>query len=831
MLLVVVDVALHLILMNKLFMWSKTFSSLLFCLFLVSSAYSQNQTGTATTTTVPSQGAQQLINQAKAAGATDAMIQQAKQNGLTPEQRAQAKMAGYSDAQIDAGLSKLKETSTQATTVQDIDRNLTDPEETEVERTDSDKKQVSRSLSIFGREIFSSKNLTFAPNFNIPTPKSYRLAAGDQIIISVWGSSEANYEQKISPEGRVTIPLVGPISLVGLSMQEAEARLRERFKKVYAGLNGGGTHLTISLGKIRSIKINMVGEVAVPGTYTLPSLATLFNALYIAGGVNKTGSLRSIKVYRNSKLIGNLDVYDYLLNGKFESNIRLEDNDMIIVEPYQKLVTIEGKVKRPRIFEMKKDETLHDLIRFAGGFMGDAYSNSLQVKRKTGRMYEMFNVDENEFAQFKMQDGDNLNVGEILNTFKNRLTVVGAVFRPGEYALTEKVNSIKSLLEKSEGVTGDAFLDRAQITRLLPDLSFEVIPVDLKGILNGSKSDIPLQAEDVFYIPSIYDITEAFSLSVKGEVLNPGTYPYKKNVSVEDLVIMAGGFKYNASLINVEVARRIRNPRSETGTSEIAKIFRFSLNDNFAVSDTLKHFILEPFDEVFIRKSPGYETQQAVTIGGEVNFAGEYILSRKGQRLSDLVKQAGGVTPEAYVKGSRLIRKIDASESAKLKTLLKLASQNRKDSIEMSKLDVGNEYFVGINLQKALKKPASDDDIVLREGDRIFVPQFNNTVRISGSVLYPNTVTFNADMNFKDYVEQAGGFDSRAKKRKSFVIYMNGTVARCKTFHKPRIEPGCEIVVPTKPDRKGVSAAEILGFTSSTASIAAMVATLINAIK
>lgn len=801
-------------------------------IFLSVQTFAQTPVGTPSTTTSTS-GAKQLIEQAKAAGISGDVINQVKQQGLTPEQRAQAKMAGYSDAQINAGLNQLRETSQQTTTtdIEQVDRN-------EDATSDDDKDQqhirinLGKGGNVFGREIFNTRNLTFAPNFNIPTPPNYKLAAGDEVIISIWGSSEANINQKISPEGKVTIPMAGPVMLAGLTISEAQARLKSHLSKIYSGLNGGGTHLSLTLGKIRSIKVNIVGEVLVPGTYTLPSLASLFNALYLAGGVNRIGSLRTIKVYRNSKEVGTLDVYDYLLNGKFESNIRLEDNDMIIVSPYEKLVTIAGKVKRPRTFEMKKSETLQDLIRFAGGFMGDAYNGNLQVKRKGGKQYQMFNVEEAEYKDFVMGDGDNVNVGEILNMFANRLIISGAVYRPGEYALTDKVNSVKSLVERADGIMGDAMLTRAQINRLTLDMSTEIVPVDLKGILDGSKADITLQPEDILYIPSIYDLTDNYFFRIKGEVARPGKYMYKKGMTIEDLVIEAGGLKHDAALIKAEVARRIRNPHATSVGNIIAKNYFFNIDENFQLSDSAKRFVLEPYDEVTIRRSPGYEEQQSVKLTGEVQFGGEYVLTHKNQRLSELVKMAGGVTPTAYIRGARLTRKLTDDESARIKTLLKLANKTTgKDSIDRSKLDIGTDYFVGINMEEALNNPGSDADIVLREGDVINVPQYNNTVRISGSVLYPNAVTYSKKMSYSDYISQAGGFDSNAKKRKSFVIYMNGTVARKTAFRSPKIEPGCEIVVPTKPEKRGISTAEVLGFTTSTISMAAVVTSLLNAIK
>lgn len=760
---------------------------------------------------------------------------------ISPDMIEKAKAAGVSQQQIDAAMKQQSATAGSTPTVKPVmsstavDRNVKGDSiyKSNAANVNAAPSEVLKKAMVFGREIFSQKNLTFAPNLNLATPRSYRLGPGDELMINIYGSSEDNITQKISADGRIVIPTLGPVSLAGLTIEGAESKLRSSMSKIYAGLNGGGTHLTLSLRNIRSIKVNMVGEVTAPGTYTLPSLATLFNALYAAGGVNEIGSLRSIKVYRGSQLVGELDVYDYLLNGKFGSNVRLEDNDMVVVSPYDKIVAVEGNVKRPRIFEMKKGETLADAIRFGGDFKSDAYSENLTLRRTNGRQYEVHTIDRADFKLFKVQDGDVVSVGEVLKSFSNRVEVRGAVQRPGMFALTEKISTIKQLIDKAEGVRGDAFLTRAQITRTLPDSSKQMVAVDLFALLNNKIGDIALENKDVLYIPSIYDLQKHFSVTIKGAVDSAAIYPFRKDMTVEDLIVMAGGLRYDASLQRIEVSRRIRDPYSLKPTEKSAEVLTFSISENLSISTEAKKFALEPYDEVFIRISPGYEKQQSVTVNGEVVFRGDYVLSTKAQRLSDIISKTGGVTPEAYMKGARLLRRLTHDDSVRVLSLVKLAARGSggRDSIDLKKLDIGSEYYVGINLPMAMKNPGSEYDIVLKDGDKIEVPQFSNTVRISGAVLYPNTVTYQKGMSLKDYVSMAGGYDDGAKKKRAFVIYMNGTAARKKFLHSPRIEPGCEIVVPSKLARKGATAGEILGYTSSTASIAAMIATMISVLR
>lgn len=747
----------------------------------------------------------------------------------------QAKAAGIPEAQIEQKIKEVEGAKAQETVPSDFE--VSDREDTSDQVTKRSA-PINLSGTVYGREIFSAKNLSFAPNLNIATPKGYRLAAGDEIVLNIWGASQSNETLKISPEGAVLISGLGPVYIVGMSIEQAQEHLKNELSRIYQDLicETPSTYMSVSLGGIRSIKVNMVGEVAVPGTYTLPSLATLFNALYMAGGVNDIGSLRNIKVYRNSKPIATLDVYDYLLNGKYDSNVRLEDNDMIVVEPYDKLVQIAGKVKRGRIFEMKNNEDLDDLIRFAGDFMGDAYTDNVTVKRKNGRMHSIYNVDRDDLSGFVMQDGDAVQVGAILNAFENRITINGSVFRPGEYALTGSVNTVKALIDKAEGISSDAFTQRATITRLLPDASSEIISFDLGKLLRGQIADIALQNDDVVTITSIFDTREAYTVTIQGAVNNPQTFPYRENMSLEDIVLMAGGTREAASEINIEVSRRIKNPKAELETNRLSETFNLTLNNGLKQADG-RPFILEPFDVVNIRFSPAYHTQKSVTILGEALFNGSYVMAKKNERLSDLIIKAGGLSKDAYVKGASLKRKMNDDEKARVETLLRLSDNalSKSDSISVESLNLDN-YMVGIDLAAAMKKPGGEADITLREGDILTIPQYQGTVKISGAVVYPNTVSYKKGMDVGDYLDQAGGYTDMARKR-PIVIYANGTVGTTKKrlFWKlyPKIEPGAEVLVPAKSAVSGnkMGLAEIMSLTSSTTSIAAMVTSIINNMK
>lgn len=588
--------------------------------------------------------------------------------------------------------------------------------------------------------------------------------------------------------------------------------------------------MKMSLGEIRSIRVNVMGEVVVPGTYTLPSLASLFHALYCAGGVNNIGSLRAVKVSRGGKPLAEVDIYDYLLKGKSGLDIRLEDGDVIIVPPYQNLVAVSGKVKRPLIYEMKEGEAMADLLDFAGGFTGDAYKEAVRVIRKSGREYQVFNVEKTGFAQFTLTDGDEVSVGAVLDRFENRVEIRGAVYRAGMYALDGQVSTVRQLIEKAEGVRDDAFLNRAVLYRDMPNTMREAQSVDVKALLENRVEDIVLRKNDVLYIPSIYDLSEEQTIAVRGAVGNPGTFNYVEGMTLEDVIVQAGGLRESASVVKIDVARRIKNPKSMDVTNVLAENFTLTLKDGLVI-DGNENFIIMPFDEIFVRNSPGYQVQQSVTVTGEVLFEGEYVLSEKGQRLSDLVKKAGGINPDAYVSGARLVRQMNEFERRRVESTLRFAQQGLRDSIDVSSLNLGNDYYVGIDLRKALKNPGSEYDVVLRPGDRLIVPEYAGTVKISGGVMYPNVVVYEKGAGLKHYIAQGGGTLPRAKKNRAFIVYMNGTVAKSKAFAKAKPAPGCEIIVPVKPARRGTSLAEIMSLATSTTSIAALVTSILNNTK
>ncbi|MCS2426207.1 SLBB domain-containing protein [Parabacteroides goldsteinii] len=773
---------------------------------------------------------QDLIDKAKAAGMTDEQIR-----------REMNKRMGQS------GTEQATRTASEAVVT---DRTVTLSEGKEMPSLDA-QREANRPVgdlsgTVFGREIFSNKNLSFEPNLNVPTPKGYVLSAGDELLINVWGDSELNLKLKVSPEGTILIPNLGPVSVSGLTIETAENRIRQELGRIMSTLSGdtdgANTFVSVSLSQIRSIKVNIVGEVVAPGTYTLPSFATLFNALYAAGGVNEIGSLRGIKVYRNSKEVAKLDVYDYLLNGKYNTNIRLEENDMVIVSPYDQLAVVQGKVKRNRIFELKKGETLSQLLNMAGGFTGDAYKKDVRIKRKAGSRYQIATVTEDKYPTFAMMDGDSLLVDSVIPFYENRLTVTGAVWRPGEYELNGTVHTVRQLVDQAAGLKGDEFAGRAQITRLNPDFTTTVIAVDIRGILNGTAPDMELKPEDQLSIPSLFDLREPYTIKVSGAINYVDTVlPYRNNLTVEDAIMMAGGLKESAATVNVEVARRIKDTKTYENTNRTAEVFNFALNDNLGListdgkkSDTV--FTLEPFDEVYVRFSPGYQEQQVVKVNGEITFAGDYVLAEKNSRLSDIITKAGGITPDAYVKGASLKRQLTEDEMRRLETLLQLSSNKQsRDSVALS-LENIKDYSVGIDLEKALANPGSAHDVVLRDGDELYIPQFQSTVKISGAVTYPNSVTYTEGMSVKSCLSQAGGYNDIARKY-PIVIYMNGKVATTrKRFiffkHYPKVEPGSEIVVPakTQQDRK-TSLAEILSITSSTTSMAAMITSIINTLK
>jgi len=684
--------------------------------------------------------------------------------------------------------------------------------------------EKSGKRKIFGHDVFNNKNLTFESSMNLATPQSYRLGPGDVVNVDIWGASQESVSETISPDGTIVIEDIGLIQLGGLSVSQAKARLKKVLGPRYQG-----SQIELTLGQTRTITVSVMGEVKVPGTYTMSAFATVYNALYMAGGPNEIGTLRNVKVFRRGKQITNVDVYDFLLNGKLSGDVRLQDNDVITVSPYEALVNITGKVKRPMFYEMKKNESAATLLRYAGGFTGDAYTKAVRINRKAGNQYSVFSVGEFDMSQFKLMDEDSVSVDSTLNRYQNMVEIKGAVFRPGMYHVGGNINTVKALVEAAAGLTEGAISQHAVMHRMRADRTLEVLSVDVRGILEGTSPDVPLRNEDVIYIASREEKNQKQTVTISGEVLYPGVYKYAANETVEDLILQAGGPTDAASLVKVDVARRLNDPNATEAEDQIAQTFSFKLTPDFTIADQ-PDFKLQPFDEVYVRRSPNYTEQQNVTIEGEVQFEGTYALSSKGQRLSDVIKQAGGLTKRAYPEGTKLLRLMTQEERDMMETVLRTAQRNSgRDSIDVRKLMTNANYPVGIELDKALLHPGSDDDPILREGDRIVVPQYDGTVKINGEVLYPNTVYFKEGKGTDYYIDLAGGTTTTAKKSKTIIIYMNGMVARADHKHKPR--PGCQIVVPTKKQRRGLGLQEWLSIGTSTASLGTMIATIANLTK
>ena len=680
------------------------------------------------------------------------------------------------------------------------------------------------SRRVFGRDIFNNRSLTFEPQMNISTPQNYVLGPGDKLIIDIFGDTQKSEQLTVSPDGDVMVPEYGPIHVAGLSVADAQKRVRSSLGSYYQS-----SDVKVSVGQTRTIIVNVMGEVRVPGTYTLSAFATVFHALYMAGGINDLGTLRNIQVYRQGRLITSVDVYEFILNGRLAGNVHLQDDDVIQVGPYEGIVEIEGSVKRPMAYELRKDESLATLLKYSGGFMNNAYQKSLRVVRNNGRMKSVFNVDEFELSEFKMADGDVVTVDQIIDRFENMVEVKGAVFRPGMYNFGKKVYSVRSLIEAADGVTEEAMTSRAVLRRMKPNRTQEVISVDLKGILDGTAADIALMNEDILFVPTLAEHQNLRTLTITGEVIFPGTYEYADNMTLEDLILQAGGLTDRASVTKIDVSRILRDAHATEAGMDLAQTFSFSLKDDFVVEGQ-KNFVLQPYDIVQVRRSPVFQDPILVSVKGEITFEGTYTMEKKNQRLSDVIKAAGGILPGGYVRGARLVRTMNADERARLSETIQVARQNAdgNDSISLDKLEASTTYTVGIRLEEALAHPGSTQDVELMDGDQIIIPRINHTVRISGDVYNPNTVAFEEGKGYKYYVEQAGGFGERAKKRHAYIIYMNGTMAKAK---KGKIEPGCEVIVPTKAPRNENALAQWMGIGSTLASLAALVASVVRLAK
>lgn len=711
-------------------------------------------------------------------------------------------------------------------------------------RDDSEKAQNNNmreaapvgNIKVFGRDIFNNSNLTFEPSLNIATPVDYRLGPGDQLVIEVWGASQANITQKVTPDGYITIPDVGPIQVNGLTVQAASNKIRAKLSKIYSGMGTTNVDLStdvkVSLGQIRTIQVNIMGEVAQPGTYALSSFSTVFHALYKAGGISQLGSLRNIKVVRGGRTVATVDVYDYILHGRSHSDIRLQEGDVILASPYDALVLVKGKIKRPMYYEMKRTESIRTLIDYAGGFTNDAYTSAVTVERNDEKERTICSVDDMNYGVFKVKDGDVVSVGAILDRYNNRIEIKGAVYRPGFYELGKEISTVRDLITKADGLLEDAFTNRAVLHRENLDKTLEIISVNVKGVLDGTEPDITLQRNDVLFIPSKYDLEAKGTIEISGEVYSPGIFPYAENTKLEDLIIMAGGLTESASKVRVDIARRLNDPNSTKKQKEISKMFSFAVKDGFVVEGD-PGFILEPYDQVFVRRSPGYTPKVNVSITGEVEFEGSYALNERNERLSDLIAHAGGLTGFAYLKGARLERQLTEEEYLQAKELLTMVASNNQisgnDSIIIPA--VSRSYTVAIDLEKIMSNPHSSLDPVLQDGDAVIIPQLMTTVQVTGSVRKPNSVVYNPDMKLKDYISEAGGYAERARKSGTFILYPNGHIKELgRNASAKEIVGGAKIIVPQKSKSQWNLGTTLSSITTSV-SMLAVIASLINTMK
>lgn len=762
------------------------------------------------------------------------IMERALESGMTPEQlEVQARRMGMSEKEIEKLVQRaerlyekqLDESETGSRKIKNI-QNVEYPKSLD-ERLAIEKKADLTDNPNFGFGIFRNPDLTFEPSFNVSTPENYIIGPGDILNIDVWGASQQSYQEVVSNEGNIIITKVGPIDLNGLSIEDANRKVKSVFSNtIYERIKENKTFVKVSLGSVRSIKVNILGDVTLPGTYNLSSLATVFNAMYVAGGPSKNGSIRDVKVIRGKKIIAELDFYEYLLSGVQTNNLRLQDQDIVFVSPYSNRVEIKGKVKRNMFFDMKTSETLKDLISYAGGFTGEAYRDRIKIYRKTGKEKKILDFTTTQFGLIKLVDGDQIIVDSVLNRFENRVTISGAVMRPGYYAI-DSVSTLKQLIAKSDGFREDVFKDRISILRLKEDLSRENIAVDLNKLYAGNL-DFPLQREDSIYIPSIYDLREEYYLTIKGEIRLPGVYSFADNTKVEDLILRAGGLLESASMAHVEVARRVKDPAATNSISKLGKVYKFTIDKNLKLGNDASDFVLKPYDQVFIRKSPAFAPQHNVTITGEINFPGEYSIISKTERISDLIKRAGNITPEAYLKGASLIRKKNKDKEISDKAIETIASEtDKKNTILVSK----SRYdIIGIDLEEIIKNPGSPSDLFLQEGDSIRIIRHSQTIKVSGAVYNPNVIPYYKNFKLRDYITHAGGFTKNAKRGHIYIVHANGSVKKTRRSSNQKIEAGAEIVVPSKNQQRRMSAAETISLSSAMASLALLIVTIIKTI-
>lgn len=773
------------------------------------------------------------IKQQSAAGKTEQQIgKELLAKGVTPEQAERIK------ARFEAQQGSETAVTTQSVSSMNRERRHDSSNDVTVDKMDEIDREIDEggdgivsARQIYGHKVFNSRALTFEPSDNLATPQNYRLGPGDEVIIDIWGTSEDHLRQTISPEGSIMISQVGPVYLNGMTIADANRHVKGIFAKKYAGVTDAETDVQVTLGQVRTIQVDIMGEVATPGTFRLSPFSSVFHALYRAGGINSIGSLRNIQVLRNGKKIAGVDIYDYLFDGKTAGNIRLQEGDVIIVPPYEQLVNIDGNVKRPMYYEIKPGETIQTVIDYAGGFTGDAYSGMVRLARQSATENELYNIDREEFASYRLKDGDILTVGTILDRYANRVELKGAVYRPGMFAINKELSTVGQLIKKADGLTDDAYADRVLLYREGPELQLEVLSLDLKAILNGTAPDVKLKRNDLLVISSIKEIQDRGQLSIQGHVARPGTYPFADNTTLEDLILQAGGLLDGASTARVDISRRIVNPSSTTPTEQLSENYSISVVGGLAQGEG-QNFIMKPYDVVIIRRSPGYVPQEMVNIGGEVLFAGNYALEKRNERLSSIISRAGGLIEGAYTKGAYLTRKLTDEEYKMRQETLRLVMSNQDghgDSISLSKIQVSDRYSVGIDLEKAIAYPGSTYDVIVQPGDVLFIPEQQSTVKIAGDVMFPNTVVFVPGKKLSYYIDQAGGYGQRAKKGKAFIVYMNGSVAKAK--RNTPIEPGCQIIIPSKPEKMGTDWTKVLALATSFSSVATMAATITNIFK
>ena len=768
------------------------------------------------------------IKQATAAGKTEQQIgKELMAKGVTPEQAERIKATYESQQGAETNVTTQSVNAASRERRHDAAEDISAEAMGEISRNvDEVKDDKLSTRQIYGHTVFNSNALTFEPSDNLATPQNYRLGPGDEVIIDIWGASEDHLRQTISPEGSIMISQLGPVYLNGLSINEANKHIKNAFARKYSGVSDAETDIQVTLGQVRTIQVDLMGEVATPGTFRMSPFSSVFHALYRAGGINDIGSLRNIQVLRNGRKIAGIDIYDYLFQGKTAGNIRLQEGDVIIVPPYGELVSIDGNVKRPMYYEIKPGETIEDVITYAGGFTGDAYTEMIRVARQSGTENELYNIDKGEFASYRLKDGDVLSVGTILDRYANRVELKGAVYRPGMFAISEDLSTVGQLVSRAEGLTDDAYTERALLYREGPELQLEVIPLNIKGILNGTSPDVKLKRNDMIVISSVHELEERGAVRINGLVARPGSYPYADNLTLEDLVFQAGGLLEGASTARIDISRRIVNPEATAQTQQLSESFTVEMKNGLGVGAG-KGFQLRPYDVVQVRSSPGYEEQKFVTLNGQLLFTGEFVLERRNERVSDLIRRAGGIVDGAYIKGARLLRQMTDDEYAANQETLRFARSNQEsdgDSIALNTIELPRTYNVGIDLERALANPGSTYDPVMQPDDQLFVPEQQSTVKILGEVMYPNTVVYDPDKKLSYYIGQAGGYGQNAKKGKAFIIYMNGTVAKAKK--NTPVEPGCIIIVPTKSKDSGMDWTKVLALSSGVASIATMAASV-----